>query len=69
MLNTILLGTGMLLFLLFLSRRKASTREQPETTSNQTDAKPIPSDRHVGLRNFERPPELARRGTALLDRR
>ena len=68
MLKTILLGAGMLLFLLFLSRRKASIEEQPAIKLSEADAERLPSPTDVSLRHFERSPALSRRGAAALDR-
>jgi len=68
MLKTILLGAGMLLFLLFLSRSKSSSREQPAIPPGATEAKRLQTKRqNVGLSHFERSPALARRGAVALD--
>ncbi len=68
MLKTILLGAGMLLFLLFLSRRKASIKEQPAIKLTEADAKRLHAPQKVSLPLFERSPAVARRGAAALDR-
>ncbi len=68
MLKTILLGAGMLLFLLFLSRRRSSSKEQPATPQGATEANRLPAKRqNVSLPHFERSPALARRGAPALD--
>ena len=68
MLKTILLGAGMLLFMLFLSRRRSSITEQPATPPGATEASWLPAKRqNVSLSHFERSPAQARPGSLALD--
>ncbi len=73
MFNTICLGAGMLLFLVVLLRRKASSHKPPAVEPAATHTRRIPSKpQNVGLPRFTRSPALSRShtgNTVTFDRR